>query len=66
MDRDDDRYWKYGIFYVNRDDPAVIVPKRRGPLGIGIGRTLNYAHPVSWVVTLAPIAAAVLGPLLTR
>ncbi len=36
---DDDRYWKAGLFYVNRDDPALFVPKRQG-----IGWTVNLAH----------------------
>jgi len=37
---DDDRYWKAGLFYVNRNDPAVLVPKR-----FGIGWTVNLGHP---------------------
>jgi hypothetical protein len=39
----------YGaMFYVNKDDPRVWVPK----LG-GVGQTLNFAHPVSWVILAA-------------
>ena len=52
-----DRCWKAGIFYVNPDDPALFVEKR-----FGIGYTLNFAHPVSWLVLslaiLAPLAVA--------
>jgi uncharacterized membrane protein len=33
---DDDRYWRGGAIYINRDDPAVFVPKR-----FGIGWTVN-------------------------
>lgn len=33
---DDDRYWKLGAVYVNRDDPATFVPKR-----FGVGWTIN-------------------------
>jgi uncharacterized membrane protein len=33
---DDDRYWRGGVIYVNRDDPAVFVPKR-----FGVGWTVN-------------------------
>ena len=40
---DDDRCWKAGQFYFNRDDRRLLVPKR-----IGFGRTLNFAQPVSW------------------
>ena len=36
--------WK-GIFYFNPDDPALLVPKR-----FGIGYTLNFGNPWSWVV----------------
>ncbi len=34
---DDDRYWRGGLFYINRDDPAVFVPKR-----FGVGYTINF------------------------
>lgn len=36
-----DHYWK-GPFYSNPDDPALVVPKR-----LGIGFTLNFAHPTT-------------------
>ncbi|MGH8201427.1 MAG: DUF5808 domain-containing protein [Steroidobacteraceae bacterium] len=42
-----DRYWRLGVFYVNRDDPAVIVEKR-----FGIGYTFNFARPTSWTIML--------------
>lgn len=54
-DRTDDRYWRLGVFYFNRDDPAVLVEKR-----FGIGYTLNLARPMSWtillVILLVPLA----------
>ena len=31
-----------------------------GDGGIGFGRTLNFAHPVSWVMFAAPIVIAVI------
>lgn len=37
---DDDRYWKLGVLYVNRDDPATFVPKR-----FGVGWTINLGSP---------------------
>jgi len=50
--------WKAGIFYVNPDDPAIFVEKR-----FGIGYTLNFGHPLSWLILglsiLAPLAVAV-------
>jgi uncharacterized membrane protein len=47
-----------GIFYSNPDDPALFVPKR-----YGIGYTLNFANPWSWVV-LVLIFAMVAAPLI--
>jgi len=46
--------WKAGVFYVNPDDPALFVPKR-----FGIGYTLNFAHPLSWLI----LGLSILGPL---
>jgi uncharacterized membrane protein len=60
VNRDDDRFWKLGIFYLNRDDPAVLVNKR-----FGIGRTLNLGHPLAWVIVLA-LAAFIAFRVLTR
>lgn len=34
---DDDRFWKGGLVYVNRDDPSVFVEKR-----FGVGWTVNF------------------------
>ena len=40
-----DEHWKGGVFYVNRDDAALFVPKR-----FGIGYTLNFGHATAWVI----------------
>ncbi|MCQ4082326.1 hypothetical protein NGB36_17395 [Streptomyces sp. RB6PN25] len=57
MNRDDDRHWKGGIFYFNPDDPDLVVPKR----GIG-GRTLNYARPMAWLITVGgPVVMAAIA-----
>ncbi|TDC04240.1 hypothetical protein E1267_23495 [Nonomuraea longispora] len=54
--RDDDRRWFLGgTVYLNRQDPAVLVPAR-----IGATWTLNLGHPVTWAVLGA---LAVLGLL---
>lgn len=50
--------WFAGVLYFNRDDKRVVVPKR---YGLGIGRTLNFAHPVAWIVVLAPLVIAIVG-----
>lgn len=41
----EDAHWRYGLFYVNREDESVWVPKRSG-----LGYTLNFAHPIAWLV----------------
>ncbi|NLD91797.1 MAG: DUF1648 domain-containing protein [Fibrobacter sp.] len=45
INRDDDQYWKYGVFYVNRNDPAIFLEKRAG-----IGWTINFGQPLSWII----------------
>jgi uncharacterized membrane protein len=42
-----DTCWKWGSFYFNRQDPALVVPTRSG-----IGYSPNYARPSVWVVTV--------------
>lgn len=56
VNRDDDRLYRWGLFYVNRDDPAVLVPKR-----FGVGWTLNLARPATWLIVVAVLAAGLLG-----
>ena len=51
-DRDDDRFWKGGLFYVNRDDPALVVGAR-----FGFGWALNYGNPVAWLLIAGTFAA---------
>jgi uncharacterized membrane protein len=45
QDSTDPRFWKAGILYYNSQDSAIWVPKR-----YGIGYTLNFGRPVSWLV----------------
>ncbi|WP_391118944.1 DUF1648 domain-containing protein [Psychrobacillus sp. L3] len=47
---DDDKYWKGGLFYINKDDPSIFVEKR-----FGVGWTLNYGRPLSWIVLFIPL-----------
>jgi uncharacterized membrane protein len=65
VNRDDDQYWKYGVFYVNRNDPALFLEKRAG-----IGWTLNFGHPLSWVIiigfVLFTVAFVIAANLLTQ
>ncbi|GGH79442.1 putative membrane protein [Pullulanibacillus pueri] len=59
--REDDRYWKLGLFYFNRKDPSIWVEKR-----FGVGWTINFANPIGWGSLLVIIVIALLIPLLTR
>jgi len=36
----DNTHWVLGMFYVNRDDPSMIVEKR-----FGVGYTINFGNP---------------------
>ena len=40
--------WRGGLFYVDREDPALFVPKRHG-----LGYTFNYGHPAALPLTVA-------------
>ena len=59
---DDDQHWKGGLLYVNRDDPAVLVPRR-----FGLGWTFNLGRPGGVAITillLVLIAAIVTSVIL--
>jgi len=49
--RDDDIYWKLGLFYYNPDDPSIFIEKR-----FGIGWTNNWSRPISWILTFGLLA----------
>lgn len=42
----DSNNWKYGMFYVNKLDPRISVPKKNKNMGI----TLNFAKPISFIL----------------
>jgi len=54
INRDDDRYWKLGVFYFNRQDPALFIETR-----FGGGWTSNFAHPLSWIFIIGIIAIVI-------
>lgn len=56
--RDDDKFWRGGLFYINREDRALMVPRR-----FGLGWTLNLGNPLS-AIFLAGLVALI-GLLLT-
>lgn len=46
-----DEYWRWGLFYANRADPALFVQCRCGP-----GFTLNYGRALAWPLSAAFLA----------
>ncbi len=57
------RAYRRGVFYADRDDPALLVPKR-----FGVGWSLNFGHPraplVLAVVLAVPLLTVLLAALL--
>jgi len=53
-DRTPDKYWRLGLFYVNRDDRALFVEKR-----FGVGYALNFGHPGLWIALAVLVAVGV-------
>ncbi|MBC5584141.1 DUF1648 domain-containing protein [Eggerthella sp. NSJ-70] len=51
---DDDRYWKFGVFYFNPDDASLFLPER-----FGVGWTLNWARPAVWAIVVGGLAITV-------
>ena len=60
-DRTEDCYWKAGVFYVNPNDPALLVEKR-----FGIGYTLNFGHWIAWLIMAAMLALPLAAMLLAH
>ena len=56
--RDDDMYWRGGLFYVNPEDHALVVPRR-----FGLGWTLNFGNPRAAMLLVGVVALA--GLLIT-
>ncbi|SOC43989.1 DUF1648 domain-containing protein [Ureibacillus acetophenoni] len=54
-DIDEDRYWKGGLWYFNKNDPSIFVEKR-----FGIGYTLNFANPLGYLIVLVPLVIILL------
>jgi uncharacterized membrane protein len=46
FERENPENWKLGIFYFNKKDSRLIVPKRVKLLGW----TFNFAHPISYMI----------------
>ena len=55
INRNDDKYWKGGAFYINKDDPALFVEKR-----FGVGFTINFGRPLA-IILFVGILAVIIG-----
>jgi uncharacterized membrane protein len=49
--RDDDKHWRGGLLYINREDHALLVPRR-----FGLGWTLNLGNPRAGMLLAALLA----------
>jgi len=49
---DDPKFWKYGVFYYNKEDRRIFPPKRTKWLGW----TVNFANPFSIIAFIILIA----------
>ncbi|WP_285394915.1 DUF1648 domain-containing protein [Lysinibacillus sp. fls2-241-R2A-57] len=52
----DDRYWKWGIVYINKNDPSLLVQKK-----YGVGWTVNMANKWSYIILLVIFLPILLG-----
>ena len=54
--RDDDKYWRGGLFYTNREDRALWIPRR-----FGLGWTLNFGNPRAAMLLAGVVALIALA-----
>jgi uncharacterized membrane protein len=60
VNRDDDRFWKGGLIYINHDDPAIMVGSR-----FGVGWTPNLGNPKGCLL-YGGILAAIIALVVVR
>jgi uncharacterized membrane protein len=53
-DRTPDACWKWGMFYINPNDPALFVEKR-----FGIGYTVNLGNRWSWILVVITLLSLI-------
>lgn len=56
-ERNDDKFWKLGLFYFNKEDPSIFIEKR-----FGVGWTVNFGRPFTLIIILL-IFILILCPL---
>lgn len=52
-DNDDSKFWKYGLFYYNKEDKRLFPPKRIK----WMGWTINFANPYSIIAFIVLLVA---------
>ncbi|WP_285243155.1 DUF5808 domain-containing protein [Pseudarthrobacter sp. fls2-241-R2A-127] len=57
--RDDDKFWRGGLLYINREDHALMVPRR-----FGLGWTLNFGNPRAGMLLAGVLALISLAVIL--
>jgi uncharacterized membrane protein len=57
LDRNDDNHWKFGIFYINKDDPTIFIEKR-----FGVGWTVNFGRPQGILLAVGVVVLILLLP----
>jgi len=60
INKNDDVYWKLGLFYVNKNDSSIFVEKR-----FGIGYTLNFGRIESYLIIGGILALILLSIFLS-
>lgn len=55
INREDDKFWKAGMLYYNREDPAMFVEKR-----VGIGFTVNFGRPLA-IISFIMLIVFIIG-----
>lgn len=56
FDHNDSKFWKYGLFYYNKDDKRLFPPKRIKWLGW----TINFANPYSILAFIILLVAVLM------
>ncbi|MBU3188966.1 DUF5808 domain-containing protein [Clostridium bowmanii] len=57
LDRNDDKYWRFGIFYINKEDPTIFIEKR-----FGVGWTVNLGRAVGILLGSGVVIAVLMLP----
>lgn len=57
LDRNDDKYWRFGIFYINKEDPTIFIEKR-----FGVGWTVNLGRSEGILLAIGAVITILMLP----